>query len=82
MRQKHILFAVLNWGLGHATRSLPIIHYLIKQGHTLTIASNGPALLFLKNELPQVDFLELPNYDISYRLKKFGWQHCKMVHLF
>lgn len=64
--KKKILFAVLNWGLGHATRSLPIIRYLISSGHDLVIASDGIPLEFLKGELPSASFEELSGYNIDY----------------
>jgi uncharacterized protein (TIGR00661 family) len=64
--KKKILYAVLNWGLGHATRSLPIIQYLKKKGHQLHIASDGLALQFLKKECQGFTFSSLPGYDVHY----------------
>ncbi len=64
--EKHILFCVLNWGLGHATRSLPLIHYLLNHGHRVTIASDGLALAFLQNENLSVEFEFLDGYDVNY----------------
>ena len=66
MPSQKILYGVLNWGLGHATRSLPIIHELIRRGNQLTIASDGGVLDFLKKELPDLEFLRLPGYNIHY----------------
>lgn len=40
-----ILYAVGSWGLGHATRSLPLIAGLLDAGATLTVASTGRVLL-------------------------------------
>lgn len=62
---KNILVTVLNWGIGHATRSIPMIKAL-QEKHTIWIASDGAALAFLKHELPQSNFEELPSYNISY----------------
>ncbi len=61
-----VLFAVLSWGLGHATRSLPIIRELLKRGHKITIISHGRALLFLKKEVPVCNFIDLPDYPLPY----------------
>jgi len=47
---KNILVAPLNWGLGHATRCIPIIQELEKNGFTPIIASDGIALLLLQKE--------------------------------
>jgi len=46
-----IIYGVCSWGLGHATRSLPVIRKLIKENHELTIISNGRSLELLRNEL-------------------------------
>ena len=61
-----VLFAVLNWGLGHATRSETLIKYLSKRGFYVTIASSGLALEYLKLQFPTNDFLELPDRDVIY----------------
>lgn len=61
-----IIVAPLNWGLGHATRIYPLIKELIVQGHTVSIASDGAALTFLKQELDPIQSWDLPGYNISY----------------
>ena len=48
--KKRILVAPLNWGLGHATRCIPIINALINHNYEPIIASDGIALQFLKKE--------------------------------
>lgn len=64
--QKTILYAVLHWGLGHATRSIPIIAYLLKQKHRVIIASDGLALQLLQKEFPSLQFEETAAYDVVY----------------
>ncbi|MCG1035346.1 glycosyltransferase [Polaribacter sargassicola] len=64
--QKKIIIAPLNWGLGHASRCVPIINALLKNNFTPIIASDGVALSFLKQEFPALESLELPSYNISY----------------
>ncbi len=66
---KRILVAPLNWGLGHATRCIPIIHELIRNGHKPYLASDGVALSLLKKEFPYLPVFELPSYKISYAEK-------------
>ncbi len=66
---KRILVAPLNWGLGHATRCIPIIQELINHGHQPFIASDGVALSLLKKEFPDLPGFELPSYKISYAEK-------------
>ena len=63
---KKILVAPLNWGLGHATRCIPIIKELSNQGAEVLLASDGRALDLLKKEFPGFPFFELPSYGITY----------------
>ncbi len=66
MLKKRILIAPLNWGLGHATRCIPIIRELIDQNFEPVIASDGPALDLLKKEFPDLEHHSLPSYNIQY----------------
>ena len=67
--KKRILVAPLNWGLGHATRCIPIIRGLIHQGYEPVIASDGAALHLLQKEFPKLTTVELPSYNIEYSKK-------------
>lgn len=67
---KKVIIAPLNWGLGHATRCIPIIQYLLKQDTQVILASDGNALAFLEKEFPKLKSYTLPSYDISYKQKK------------
>ena len=69
--QNKVLVAPLNWGLGHATRSVPIIRLLLENNFTPVIASDGIALTYLKNEFPQLQTVELPSYNIRYAKHAF-----------
>ena len=64
--KKKIIVAPLNWGLGHASRCVPIINALLENNYIPVIASDGNALGFLKQEFPDLENLELPSYHISY----------------
>ena len=61
------MVAPLNWGLGHATRCMPIINYLLQQGIEVIIGSDGNALSLLQKEYPQLTHIELPSYNITYK---------------
>ncbi|TAK44576.1 MAG: glycosyltransferase [Saprospiraceae bacterium] len=63
---KRILVAPLNWGLGHATRCIPIIRELQKQGAEVVLASDGRALALLRQEFPALTAIVLPGYNIHY----------------
>ena len=69
--KKKILVAPLNWGIGHATRCIPIINALIDQNFEPIIASDGVALALLKKEFPEITCLELPGYNIKYAKKGY-----------
>lgn len=43
----NIFVSPLSWGLGHATRDIPIIRELIHHGHNVTVATSGRALILL-----------------------------------
>ncbi|HNQ11814.1 MAG TPA: glycosyltransferase [Bacteroidia bacterium] len=76
---KNILIAPLNWGLGHASRCIPIIRFLQKN-HKVIIATDGIALQLLKNEFPTFTFIELPGYEITYTNKRnFLWHLIKQI---
>ena len=70
IKNKKILFCVLNWGIGHATRSAVLIKALVQQENKITIASDEQSLLFLKNEFPSLDFITLPGYQINYPINR------------
>lgn len=61
-----ILVSPLDWGLGHASRCVPLIRELLLQGCNVIIASeNGPQSL-LQHEFPQLAFLPLKGYHVKY----------------
>ena len=60
-----IIYGVCSWGLGHATRSLPVIRKLIKENNKLTIISNGRSLDLLKKEIGEnANFIDIPDYPM------------------
>jgi uncharacterized protein (TIGR00661 family) len=64
--KKRVLVAPLDWGLGHATRCIPIIEKLLELDAHVAIASSGKALALLKEEFPQLTYFELPSYRVTY----------------
>ena len=64
--KKKVLVAPLNWGLGHATRCIPIINALIKANYEPILASDGDALILLQKEFPLLKSYTLPSYNIKY----------------
>jgi uncharacterized protein (TIGR00661 family) len=78
---KIILVAPLNWGLGHATRCIPIIRALQENNYIPIIASDGIALDLLRKEFPYLKTVELPSYHIEYakKGKHFKWKLVKSL---
>jgi len=64
--KKTVVFGVLDWGLGHASRSIPLIDNLIARGVVVIIASSGYALAMLKMQYPELQFITLPSYRIKF----------------
>ena len=50
--KKRVLVAPLDWGLGHATRCIPVINALIVQGFEVVLAGDNAVESLLKNLLP------------------------------
>jgi uncharacterized protein (TIGR00661 family) len=71
--KKTVLIAPLNWGLGHATRCIPIINALLQEKFEVIIASDGTALDLLKKEFPQLISIRLPAYNVTYRTSNMLW---------
>lgn len=67
----NILVAPLDWGLGHATRCIPIITALLENGCNVIIAADGKVKNILQKEFPQLECITLKGYNISYARK--GW---------
>lgn len=69
-RKTHVLIAPLDWGLGHATRCIPIIKGLISLDCEVILAANGAVLSLLKKEFPDARILPLKGYNMHYSRKK------------
>ncbi len=76
-QKPRILIAPLDWGLGHATRCMPIISTLIKQHCTVFVAAEGPIKILLQKEYPGLQFIELRGYRIKYSRHK-SWMPVKL----
>jgi len=67
----HVLVSPLNWGLGHATRNIPVIQNLLAHGHEVTIAACGNAKTVLGQEFPGCRSIEFPDYPVSFSASRF-----------
>ncbi len=56
----------MDWGLGHASRMVPIIELLIHKKHKVIIGADQRPLAFLKGRFPDCEFIQVPGYQPSY----------------
>jgi uncharacterized protein (TIGR00661 family) len=61
-----VLIAPLDWGLGHATRCIPIIKALKILNFEVVIAAEGAAAKLLSEEFPEIRIIPLIGYRIEY----------------
>lgn len=62
-----VLISPLDWGLGHATRMIPIIQQQLDMGHEVTIAAQPKQAGILRNHFPMVEIIsDLPGYSPAY----------------
>lgn len=65
-----VLVAPLNWGLGHATRCIPIIRALIADKRRVVVAAEGGTLSLLREEFPECRFLIFKGIKVKYSKSK------------
>jgi len=65
-----VLVAPLDWGLGHATRCIPIVNRLLQQDCEVIIAAGGGCRALLEKEFPKLTYIDLKGYGIQYARKK------------
>lgn len=63
---KKILIAPLDWGLGHATRCIPIVEAFLEKNVEVVLGSNGRSLDLLKATFKNLRCVEIPGYDFVY----------------
>ncbi|MFN4286862.1 MAG: glycosyltransferase [Lacibacter sp.] len=68
-----VLIAPLDWGLGHATRCIPLIRYLLQRGVAVELAADGAVAALLQQEFPQLPLHRLPGYGIRYGRNGVLW---------
>jgi len=65
IQNKQILFAALDWGMGHLTRSTVLIKGLLENGNTIFFAGTKKQCDFIKAEFDSVDCFEISGYEIT-----------------
>ena len=62
-----MLVVPLDWGLGHATRCIPIIRSLIKNGAEVLLAAEKETKFLLSKEFPDLIILDIDGYRVKYQ---------------
>ena len=60
----------MDWGLGHATRVVPVIEALKKRFVNLIIGADNRPLEFLKQRYPDLEVIRFPGYTPRYPVKR------------
>ena len=56
----------MDWGIGHASRCVPVIQQLSQAGFQVVIAASGRPLDFMKKEYPDIAVIDFPGTLITY----------------
>ena len=75
MKKHKILVCPLNWGIGHASRCVPIIKSLLAEDAEVVIAAEGRPLEFLKIEFPEIETIVFKGYTPRYpNMGSMAWK--------
>ena len=61
-----ILIAPLNWGLGHATRCIPLIRHYLAAGNEVVLGGDGESIALLRQNFPALRVIDLPSLELRY----------------
>jgi uncharacterized protein (TIGR00661 family) len=74
INHKKILFACLDWGFGHVTRSIGIIKQLISQNNSVIIACSEEQKVLFSSYFPEIEILYLDGYNFKFSGKgNWAW---------
>ena len=60
------LVAPLNWGLGHASRCVPLVQRLLNDGHEVILGGDGESLTLLRKHFPKLRYTYLAPLNLRY----------------
>lgn len=62
----------MDWGLGHATRMIPLVEFLLAQNNTIVFGGNGNSLKRLSEQFPEIECEFIPGYNVKYKRKNMA----------
>ena len=72
-----VLVSPLDWGIGHATRCIPVIREFMEAGCEVIIGTSGKSGIFLKEYFPKLQHIDVPFMKI-----RFGTYHIFPWYIF
>jgi spore coat polysaccharide biosynthesis predicted glycosyltransferase SpsG len=66
IKNKTIFISPLDWGLGHATRCVPIVRKLIKNNNKIILGTTSSTFPVFEEEFPDLEKINMPAYNIRY----------------
>ncbi len=70
IQSRKILISPLDWGIGHTTRCIPLIHQLLEQNNQIFFAGNDFQNQLISKEFPLIETFDLEGYNIKLSSKK------------
>ena len=79
-----VLIAPLHWGLGHATRCIPLIREQLNLGNEVVVAAKGGPRTVIQGRFPQLKFVDIPFMEITYpadgnMVRHFFWRGPRLL---
>ncbi|MBS1689987.1 MAG: hypothetical protein JSS96_14755, partial [Bacteroidetes bacterium] len=78
---KKILIAPLDWGLGHTTRCVPIIRYLLSQEQRPVFAGNEWQRNFINKTFSNIETIHLDGYNVRYGKTNSGFLYSLLLQV-
>jgi uncharacterized protein (TIGR00661 family) len=63
---ERVLVCPLGWGLGHASRVIPIISALIGKGCTVIVAADESSISLIKSNFPSLEYIHFPSLNVRF----------------
>jgi len=66
-----IIFSPLNWGMGHVSRSLPLLEQLLRQNNVITVFCSAPQEAIYASYFNNLQFIRHDSYSFSFSNEGF-----------
>lgn len=69
--KKKVVVCPLDWGLGHATRMIPVIYRYLNDGYQVVLGGSGKSGDLLRACFPELLFMTIPSPAVRYASRSF-----------